>query len=123
MGEYRVYHRRAGPSASLVIAFILVAFGVLKLIESIKDRRHDGWGSVIIGAALLLPSAVRLARGERPHFWLSLAGLLVLAAGIFNLVARDVPWSAIILIAAGLWFLLRTQFQDRGHAEERRPEQ
>ncbi len=56
MEEIRIRQRErsGGGSLSYGIAFLLIAFGVLKVLESVMDDDFEGAGQIIIGCALFM---------------------------------------------------------------------
>lgn len=111
MEEIRIRprERSGGSSLSYGIAFLLIAFGVLKVLESVLDDDFEGGGQIIIGCALLIPSIVSMSRGGKPHFLLSIIAVIVIVTGVINLISFDIPWFAILLILAGVWVLMKSR--------------
>lgn len=111
MEEIRLRPRteKGGGAFTYGVAFVLIAFGVLKIAESLTDRSFEGAGQIIIGGVLFLPSIISVGRGHKPHYLLSIIGVVVIATGVINLISWNIPWFAVLLVLAGLWILLRSR--------------
>lgn len=103
-------HGRRSP-ISFILALVLIGFGVLKLVEAIRDESYEGVGSIIIGGALALPLLLRMAKGRGVPFWLLALGVLLIGAGVAELAGIDLPWFALLLILLGLWLLVRVRIE------------
>ena len=101
--------RAPGCSLPIVIALLLIGFGLLKLFEAVNDESYPGAGRIIAGVALIAPSVLRLANRAPVQKLPSLLGLALILAGSIELASGvDIPWLAVLMIAAGVVFLLVT---------------
>ena len=102
-------YRRTAYVRLLVWLMLGVALGGLlglKLVEAVADRRFAGAGSITLGVALLSPNLVQLARGLSGYLSLTVLGAVAAASGAGRALGLDVPWSAAVLVALGLWVLV-----------------
>lgn len=100
----------------------LLGVGVLMLIESGIDDSYPGAGSLIIGAALLLPNAALVAAHRPPYVALIAAGCASLVLGAVRAAGVDVPLTALLLLVLGVIVLARAlRPRRRAHYAERVP--
>jgi hypothetical protein len=123
MGVWGYEKWQRDPLSSIVWAGMLIWAGVALLLTNlgilswrIGDNRIEPWSVVSIGASLILLIEV-LIRLVMPAYRRAVGGTLffaalLLAVGLEDIVGWDVVWP-LILIASGLFVLLRGVFRGR----------
>ncbi len=107
---------RHNPARIVALAVILIWGGVVALIETahlVTAPWWQAWAIFLIGTGviLLIKAAYRLMpEHRRPVGGTIIIGLILIAVGLGDIVGWNYTWP-IILIAIGLFFLLRIVFR------------